>query len=75
MTIQSNITAYQEAEKAVLAHCMCAKVEPYGNKLTIIYPYGDWPVDGIRVDRSAHGLKQALAYMERHWQESFPGRK
>lgn len=72
MTIQSNIATYNAAMSAVQDHCMAASVERAAGKVTILYPIGYYP-NGFRVDDSAAGLRQALAVMERHWKESFPG--
>lgn len=72
MSIQENIERYAAAVRRVLDHCMCADIGDDGNYIFIYYPHGDWPVDGLRVDRSADGLGRALEVMERHWKESFP---
>ena len=71
MTIQANIEAKQNAMVDLNDHCMCASAEYGPHYITIIYPYGDWPVDGIRVENSASGIGQALAVMEKHWKGSF----
>ena len=52
-------------------HPMCASAEYGSHYIVIIYPYGDWPVDGVRVENSAAGIEQALAVMEKHWRASF----
>ncbi len=71
MTIQANIEAKQKAMDDLQAHCMCASAEYGPHYITIIYPCGDWPVDGVRVENSAAGIDQALAVMEKHWRASF----
>jgi hypothetical protein len=71
MTIQANIEAKQKAMDDLQAHCMCASAEYSPHYIMIIYPYGDWPVDGIRVENSAAGIGRALTVMEKHWQGSF----
>lgn len=71
MTIQANIEAKQRAMGNLANHPMCASAEYGPHYIVIIYPYGDWPVDGIRVENSAAGIGRALTVMEKHWQGSF----
>lgn len=71
MTIQANIEAYEDAAKAVREHCMALRVTRAAGKVTVIYPDGYYP-NGVRVDDTAKGLRQAVEIMERHWKESFP---
>ena len=73
MTIQKNIHKFASAMEAVRNHCMAARIECDTSHVTIIYPEGDFPVHGVRVNRSAAGLQQAIGIMERHWKDSFPG--
>jgi hypothetical protein len=70
-SVQDNIFLKKEAFKKIEAHCMCAEIQESKDYLIIIYPYGDWPVNGVRVENTAKGIEQALVVMERHWQESF----
>lgn len=72
-SVRENVKALKAAKSEVEAHCMCARLVDDGAKFTIIYPDGDFPVDGVRVPRSAAGLALALAKMESHWTGSFPG--
>ena len=72
MTIQTNISAYNQALSAVSQHCMAASVERASGKVIVLYPMGFYP-DGVRTDDSAEGLRRVLPVMERHWMESFPG--
>ena len=71
MSILQNIENYNNAMIEVLNHCMALKIERANGKVTVYYPCGYYP-DGIRVDDTAHGLRQCLEVMERHWLESFP---
>lgn len=73
MTIKQNIEAKRAAFAAIRAHPMCGRVEDEGGKLLIIYPEGDFCVQGVRCDHSAKGMTRALDVMERHWLESYPG--
>lgn len=71
--IQQNIETYQAAIKIVKDHPMCAGIEDALGKLIIEYPAGDFPVQGLRIDRNAVMIGRAVEIMERHWAESFPG--
>lgn len=70
--IQENIENYNAAKKMVLDHVMCLRMQEDGSKIIVIYPCGDFPVNGVRVDNTAAGLKMALIKMEQHWMESYP---
>jgi hypothetical protein len=70
--IRENKKAYSEALAKVTSHPMCLRVRHEGGKTIIVYPAGDFPVDGVRVDKCTRGFEQALAVMERHWLGSFP---
>lgn len=73
MTIIQNMIEYDTAKQAVMDHCMCAKFIDEGGKFIIQYPDGDFPVDGLRIDRNAAMMRRAVEIMDRHWAESFPG--
>ena len=73
MSVQENIEIYKAAKNAVVEHCMCAKLEESGSKAIVYFPEGDFPVGGIRIDRTANGFKQALERMEKFWLASYPG--
>lgn len=73
MTIIQNMIEYDNAKRAVMDHCMCAKFIDEGDKVIIQYPDGDFPVDGLRIDRNAAMMRRAVEIMDRHWTESFPG--
>lgn len=51
---------------------MCLRLLDEGAHFVVVYPDGDFPVDGLRVPRSAEGLRMALERMERHWMDSYP---
>lgn len=74
MTVQDNVTAVKLAIAEVKNHCMCAKFEDEGRHYLVIFPPGDWPVDGVRV---SHGMGKAKALqllidrMEQFWKDSF----
>lgn len=73
--IQSRTAAVETAKSEVLAHPMCGKFEDDGGAFLVIYPAGDFPVDGVRVsyeNGKAWALGILLQKMERHWQESYP---
>lgn len=70
-----NYAAYLEALDAVRAHPMCAKFEDDGATFTVLYPAGDFHVDGTRVcytKGKRWALEQMLVRMERHWVDSYP---
>ena len=71
--ILENIRAWNEAYEKVVNHPLCGRIEIGGGKVMIIYPAGDFAVDGVQVPRSAAMLDKALEIMERHWMESYPG--
>ena len=50
-----------------------ANIEESAGKLVVVFPEGDFPVQGLRIDRNAVMLRKALPIMERYWVESFPG--
>jgi hypothetical protein len=70
--VRDNVKAYRDALAKVTAHPMCLRIEHGPKRSVIVYPAGDFPVDGIRVERSKRGFEQAAEVMERHWLGSFP---
>ncbi len=70
---RDNLAAFNEARREIEDHPMCGRLDESPDRFTVVYPAGDFPVDGVRVVRSAVGLRQAVERMERHWRESFPG--
>lgn len=74
MSIQQNIADYHAIEEAVKSHCMCAEYRVEGSKVIVIYPAGNFAVEGVRVDRTSSGLIHALERMEKDWVNSYPGR-
>ena len=74
--VQENIAKVKLLIDEVKDHCMCAKFQDVGGAFIVIYPYGDFPVDGVRVGYLTNGkawaLKKMLEKMEKHWIESFP---
>lgn len=72
---RANLAAFEAARRAVVEHPMCGRLDEDRYNFTIVYPAGDFAVDGVRVVRSAAGLRQALERMERHWVESYPGHR
>jgi hypothetical protein len=72
-TPAANLAALNATRAAVKAHPMCLHLRDERPHFVVIYPAGNFPVDGLRVPRSAQGLGLALERMERDWMESFPG--
>lgn len=74
--IEQNIAEFTDALKAVKAHCMCARIEESAGKMIVSYPPGydeALGYGGLRIDRNAVMMRQALEIMERDWLRSFPG--
>lgn len=57
---------------------MCGEFQDLKMCFRVIYPAGDFPVDGLqsvvkRGEGRAVALEKLLPVMERHWAESYPG--
>ena len=66
-----------ELLEAVRNHPMCGELREARDGFIVIYPAGDFPVDGLqsvvrRGEGRAVALEKLLPVMERHWRESFP---
>lgn len=66
-----------ELLEAIRNHPMCGELQDMGGCFRVIYPVGDFPVDGLqsvvrRGEGRAVALEKLLPVMERHWLESFP---
>lgn len=51
-------------------HHMCGKFVDEGSSYLVVYPYGDWPVDGTRVRHDvgkANALRKMIEKMEEHY--------
>lgn len=75
MGIKSNIKKLNDLIKEAKSHCMCLDFSETSNHFIIIYPDGYYP-NGLRVEKGSNkskALKTVIEYMEKHWQESFPG--
>ena len=70
--IHDNTAALEATRASVAAHPMCLRLLDERPYFVIVYPQGDFPVDGLRVGRTAAGLRAALEKMEKHWAESYP---
>jgi hypothetical protein len=73
MSVRQNVVALKAAVAAPESHPLCARIERQGRRAIVVYPAGDFPVDGVRTDWTARGLAAALIVMDRHWRESAPG--
>lgn len=74
MSVQDNIAEVKFALEAVKNHCMCAKFQEDKTHYLVIFPPGDWPVDGIRVANGmgkVKALQVMIDKMEKFWLESF----
>lgn len=74
----AHFAAVVKAKDAVLAHPMCGRLEDDGAAFLVIFPAGDFPVDGVRVNYSggkARALETCLGKMEMYWVQSYPGWK
>lgn len=57
----------------VKEHHMCARFVDEGTSYLVIYPYGDWPVDGTRVRHDVgkvNALRKMIEKMEEHYKAS-----
>lgn len=75
--IAERIARVAELLEAVRNHPMCGELQDTGDCFRVIYPAGDFPVDGLqsvvrRGEGRAVALEKLLRVMERHWLESFP---
>lgn len=65
------------ARQTLLAHPMCACLVETASLVRVLYPDGDFPVDGCQSAIGAGGksaaMERLLPVMERHWRESYPG--
>lgn len=74
-TIQDRIDAVERAKQEVRDHPMCLRLEDDGAAFFVIYPCGDFAVQGCRStyrDGKENALLRLLQVMERHWMESYP---
>ena len=75
-TIQENLAAVESAKEVVCKHPMCLRFIEDRDTYLVLYPEG-YQLDGVRASKSI-GRAKALAKMhdamERHWNESYPGR-
>lgn len=74
-TIQDRIDAVECAKRKVKAHPMCLRLEDDGAAFLVVYPCGDFAVQGCRSnyrDGKEAALLRLLQVMERHWVESYP---
>lgn len=70
MSIQSNIQNKAAAIARLKEHCMCLRMCVEQRYITVMYPAGDFPVHGIRMENSTEGIEKGLLVMERHWNNS-----
>jgi hypothetical protein len=75
-TVQENIVNVERLLEDVKAHCMCLKFIDDGVSYMVVYPEGDFGVDGTRVHYVGTGktwaLTKLLEKIETHWMESYP---
>ena len=68
-TVRENMSELKVAKLAVVAHCMCARLEETADKYRVIYPPGYFP-DGVQASKAVGKIKALglmLAAMDRHW--------
>jgi hypothetical protein len=73
---RQNIERVAHLRAQVREHPMCLQLREDTSGATIVFPAGDFPVNGIHAgyrDGKAVALKRALDTMERYWLESLPG--
>lgn len=77
--IQERIARVEAAKKRVETHPMCLRLEEGSGRYTVIYPPGDWRVDGVTCSHGmlhtkVEALTRLYEAMEDEWLSSFPGR-
>lgn len=76
MKILDHILNVEKALGEVKSHPMCFKIEDDGKTYLVVFPEGDFAVDGIRINYSVMGkyraLQKMLVKMEYYWVSSYP---
>lgn len=75
MTVRDNVAAVADLIAKVRTHPMCAKFTDDIGNYTVIFPNGDFPVDGVRVSKRmghAKALHTLIDRIESIWMESYP---
>lgn len=76
--IVENKKSLESKLKEVKDHPMCAKLHEDERHYTIVFPCGDFPVEGIRIHKAMGKIKAMetlIDKMEYFWKSSFPGYK
>lgn len=74
-TPNENAAAVAQLVAAVKRHPLCLRFSDVSGKYLVIYPAGEFPVDGVQASQGggkAVALARMLEVMERHWVESYP---
>ena len=75
MTIIDNIINVESAINNVKNHHMCANFREDDTYYYVIFPLGDFEVDGIRASKVVGkyvALSIMLTHMDNYWKRSFP---
>lgn len=76
--IAERTDAVNAIRQQILDHPMCGRLIEGSDMYRVIYPAGDFPVDGLqsvvrRGEGKAIALSKLLPVMDRHWLQSYPG--
>ena len=74
--ISERMNKCEQLISEIKQHPMCLWFSNDAHYFTVIYPDGDFPVNGVRCEHRKNGkaqaLEQILSKMEKHWMESYP---
>lgn len=76
--VQENKSVLESKINEVKSHPMCANLHDDSRHYTVVFPCGDFPVEGIRINKAMGKIKAMdtlLEKMEYFWKSSFPGYK
>lgn len=76
-SVTDNILQIEAAFAAIKQHCLCFQFEETETHFRVVYPPGDFCVDGVQAHKSvgkAKALKLMLERMERDWASSYPSK-
>lgn len=76
MNPQANKELLETALTAVKGHCMCFSFEETEVHYIVLFPAGDFALNGVRVSKGMGkivALNKAFQVMEKTWVDSAPG--
>ena len=73
--VRENVRRVTDARAKVQEHPMCGRMKEDAGRITVLFPCGDFPVDGLTIQSSGGkvaALQVLLERMEQVWMESYP---